>query len=60
MMEQHFSFFGHSPFELIYHSPGTEEGDSIFEDEKITVRAIPLKHRTHDLWIPFQGEKEGS
>ena len=45
MMEQHFSFFGDLPFGLVFHSPGTT-GGFIFEDDKITVTPVPLKHRT--------------
>lgn len=45
MMSQHFSHFGNLPFEISYFSPDTQEGDFIYEDKRVSVTAIPLKHR---------------
>ncbi len=45
MMEQHFSFFGSLPFPLEYHVPSSDPLTPIFEDEKLRVISIPLKHR---------------
>jgi ribonuclease Z len=46
MMKQHFSYFGSLPFEINYISPDRDGGGFIFEDDRITVTPIPLKHRT--------------
>lgn len=46
MMEQHFSFFGRLPFELCFHVPDREGKGFIYEDDRVEVTAIPLKHRT--------------
>lgn len=46
MLEQHFSFFGNLPFELKFHVPGKEEGAPVYEDDRISVRPIKLRHRT--------------
>jgi len=44
LMDYYSRFFGPLPFELIFKSPQEDE-DFIFESDKITVTAIPLKHR---------------
>ena len=46
MMEQHFTFFGRLPFELCYHVPDREGKGYIYEDDRLEVSAIPLRHRT--------------
>lgn len=46
MMKQHFSFFGSLPFEINYTSPDQDGKAFIYEDDRITVTPIPLKHRT--------------
>jgi len=46
MMEQHFSFFGRLPFELCFHVPDKKGKGFIYEDDRVEVSAIPLKHRT--------------
>ncbi|MFH0759127.1 MAG: ribonuclease Z [Bacteroidota bacterium] len=46
MMEQHSLYFGPPPFGLHFHAPSEEPGIHLFEDDKITVTAVPLKHRT--------------
>lgn len=55
MMEQHFAFFGELPFRLIFHSP--EKGHCIYEDEKITVKPIRLKHRTLTYGYVFREKR---
>ncbi len=46
MMEQHFLYFGPPPFDLHFHVPAEEPGIHLFEDDKITVTPVLLKHRT--------------
>jgi ribonuclease Z len=46
MMEQHLSFFGPLPFELRFQCMQSDWEGPIFEDEKLTVLPILLKHRT--------------
>lgn len=46
MMEQHFIFFGRLPFEIFYHVPDREGEGYIYEDDRLEVSAIPLRHRT--------------
>jgi ribonuclease Z len=46
MMEKHLFFFGPLPFDLHFFSPDPEGNRFIYEDEKVTVTPIPLKHRT--------------
>ncbi len=57
MMEQHLAFFGKLPFEIRFHSPVPGREQSFFEDEKITVSAIPLKHRTKTFGYLFREKK---
>lgn len=45
LMDYYSRFFGPLPYELEFFSPQDNE-EYIFENEKITVTAIPLKHRT--------------
>ncbi|MCP4309819.1 MAG: ribonuclease Z [Bacteroidetes bacterium] len=58
MMKQHFSFFGKLPFEICYHIPGHAGDDCIFEDDRITVRSISLKHRTLTYGYLFREKKK--
>ncbi len=58
MMEKHHSIFGVYPFDLIFKSPSTDSGNYIFEDEKVTVRTIPLKHRTETFGYLFKEKKK--
>jgi len=58
MMNQHFSFFGKLPFSLVYHSPGKENNGFLYEDDRITVTAIPLKHRTLTYGYLFREKKK--
>ena len=44
-MQSYYSFFGPLPFELIITSPA-EDVDFIFESDKLSIKAIPLTHRT--------------
>lgn len=57
MVAKHLSFFGSLPFELEFSIPGREAGEVCFEDDKLTVRSIPLKHRTITYGYLFR-EKE--
>lgn len=45
MMKQHFSFFGSLPFDITYHIPDQGGKGYLYEDDRITVTPIPLKHR---------------
>jgi ribonuclease Z len=45
LMDYYSRFFGPLPFEIAFFSP-RENDEYIFENDKITVTAIPLKHRT--------------
>ena len=58
MMQQHFSFFGKLPFEICYHVPDPEGKDYIFEDDRITVSPIPLKHRIITYGYLFREKKK--
>jgi len=44
-MNSYSKFFGPLPFELEIKNP-SEDGDFIFECDKLAIKAIPLKHRT--------------
>jgi len=57
LMEQYLKYFGPLPYEIRCHAPGKGEGSLIYEDEKITVESIPLKHRTRTYGYLFR-EKE--
>jgi ribonuclease Z len=58
MMQQHFSFFGKPPFEICYHVPDPEGKDYIFEDDRVSVSPIPLKHRTPTYGYLFREKKK--
>jgi len=57
MMEQHLSFFGDLPFEWHVHSPVQEQKSWFYEDNKLTVKAIPLEHRTQTYGYLFREKK---
>jgi ribonuclease Z len=44
-LDSYSKFFGSLPFDLEFKSPSEDE-DFIFENDKLTIEAIPLKHRT--------------
>lgn len=50
-------FFGSLPFELVFTSPA-EHPDVIYEDKKLSIRAIPLKHRTPAYGYLFREKKK--
>ena len=54
MMEQHFSFFGNLPFGLKFRCPNPEDPGPLYEDEKVEVSAIPLKHRAPTFGFLFR------
>jgi ribonuclease Z len=58
MMEQHLSFFGSLPFELHFHAPDPDQGNPLYEDKKLTVSPIPLKHRTPTFGYLFREKKK--
>jgi ribonuclease Z len=58
MILQHFKYFGYLPFELHFHSPDPEGKGLLYEDEKITVKAIPLKHRTVTFGYLFREKRK--
>jgi ribonuclease Z len=57
-LEQHFSFFGALPFPLEFHAPSSDPLHPIFEDEKLTVTPIPLKHRILTYGYLFREKKK--
>ena len=57
MMKQHFGFFGSLPFEVRYHFPSPDVDLPVFEDEKLQVSPIPLKHRTTTFGYLFREKK---
>ena len=58
MMEKHFSFFGPLPFDLHFHSPDPEGKMFLYEDDRVTVTPIPLKHRTQTFGYLFREKKK--
>lgn len=58
MMEQHLSFFGDLPFELSFFSPDKNLPGCIYEDEKLSVTPIPLKHRIPTFGYLFREKKK--
>ena len=46
------------PFPLIFHELESKESQLIFEDEKVSVRTIPLEHRVYTNGFLFE-EKQG-
>jgi ribonuclease Z len=54
MMDQHLGFFGPFPFHLEFHPADPSGKGFIFEDDKMSVRAIPLKHRTETYGYLFR------
>ncbi len=58
MMEQHMSYFGPLPFDLQFHAPDEAGEGFIYEDDKMTVLPIPLKHRTLTYGYLFREKKK--
>ncbi len=58
MMEQHLNFFGSLPFELQYNCPDSEQAGCFYEDDKLTICAIPLKHRTVTYGYLFKEKRK--
>jgi len=50
-------FFGSLPFDLKFKFPA-ENQDLIFENDKLTIKAIPLKHRTPAFGYLFREKKK--
>ena len=57
MLEDHFSFFGSLPFPLEFHAPSPNTAIPIFEDEKLTVTPVQLKHRILTYGYLFREKK---
>ncbi len=53
LMDYYSRFFGPLPFELVFTHPSGQE-EVIYETDKITVTAIPLKHRIQSLGYLFR------
>ncbi len=49
----------HAKFELIFHELSSTKSEIIFEDDKVSVQTIPLKHRVYTNGFLFK-EKEKS
>ena len=58
MMEQHASFFGPLPFGLNFTSPVAGKEHVLFEDDKVSVLPVPLKHRTLTYGYVFREKKK--
>lgn len=54
MMELHFTYFASPPFSLEFHCADGKSDAFVFEDEKLEVKAIPLKHRTETYGYLFR------
>jgi len=50
-------FFGPLPFEISFHAPVPGNEGYLYEDDRITVSAIPLKHRTPTFGFLFREKK---
>ncbi len=48
----------YTPFPLYFHELSSKEPELLYEDEKVSVRTIPLQHRVYTNGFFFQ-EKEG-
>ncbi len=57
MMHQHLSFFGPLPFGINFHAPLPGNEGYLYEDDRITVSAIPLKHRIQTFGFLFREKK---
>ncbi|MEN8158171.1 MAG: ribonuclease Z [Bacteroidota bacterium] len=57
MVEQHLSFFGTLSFELYFHVPDPEGREPVYEDEKVTVQPIWLKHRISTAGYLFREKR---
>ncbi len=57
MMKQHFSFFGSLPFGIDFHCPTPGDEGYLYEDDRLTVSTIPLKHRTPTFGFLFREKK---
>lgn len=57
LMEFYGKFFGPLPFELVFTVAGAD-GDFIFESDKLTISAIPLKHRTPAYGYMFREKQK--
>jgi len=57
MMEEHLAYFGPLAFPLHFHAPDPSGEVLIYQDEKITVEPIPLKHRTQTFGYLFREKR---
>ena len=57
MIRDHLKLFGPLPYEVVVHPVPSRDTPYIYEDDKIRVRAVPLKHRTLTFGYLFR-EKE--
>jgi len=53
LLQDHLKYFGPLPYEIIYHFPD-DYGEFFYEDDHITVKAIPLAHRTTTYGFIFR------
>lgn len=56
-MQSYYVFFGPLPFELVITSP-VEDMEFIFESDKLSITAIPLKHRTPAFGYLFREKQK--
>ncbi len=58
MMLSHFRFFGELPYELHFHVPDSEQGALFYEDEKLRVHSLSLKHRVTSFGYLFREKQK--
>ena len=54
----HLKVFGPLPYEVVIRSPGEELHGFLYQDDRITVSAIPLKHRTTTFGYLFREKRK--
>jgi ribonuclease Z len=57
MMEKHLTYFGPLAFPLLYKAPDPSGELLLYQDEKITVEPIQLKHRTQTFGYLFREKR---
>jgi ribonuclease Z len=58
MMEKHMAYFGPFPFELNFTFPVAGKDAVVYDDEKVSVIPVPLKHRTQTYGFIFREKKK--
>ncbi len=58
MMDHHFKYFGSLPFDLLFHTPDEDLKKPLFEDDKLTVTPLRLKHRVLTYGYIFREKRK--